>query len=407
MSSFLRIESLPRAKGVSNRVVILGLAGRFMDELLSGLPAVLMPTIRAQFGLSYTQISLLGLTLNYVAAIIEPIGGLLIDLWKRPWLMAWGAAGIGLATVVIGLAPTLGILLLGFAIYGLASGPLAHTADVVLVEAYPEAPDRIFARATTLDTLGAMLAPLLISATIFLDLEWRYLLIALGLSSLIYAILILRTNFPPPLNRQQRDGQSFSQALWRNLKAVFSNRLTLAWLLFLFVFSVAEAPFPFTTIWLREEAGMSQALIGIFVAVEMGVSVISLVYLDRWLARSGYRRILLTACLGILIIYPAWLLLPGIWTRFILAIPLNFLFTVFWPIGKGQSLASVPGRGGTVTAVHSLMGLVPIPLLFGLLAESITLTTAMLWVRAGAILVMMLIAWRLPESPLEKGAQAS
>jgi hypothetical protein len=130
MPSLFRIESLPRAKGVSNRVVIMGLGGRFMDELLSGLPTVLMPTIRAQFGLSYTQISLLGLTLNYVAAIIEPIGGLLIDLWKRPWLMAWGAAGIGLATAVIGLAPTLGFLLLGFAIYGLASGPLAHTADV-------------------------------------------------------------------------------------------------------------------------------------------------------------------------------------------------------------------------------------------------------------------------------------
>jgi hypothetical protein len=53
------------------------------------------------------------------------------------------------------------------------------------------------------------------------------------------------------------------------------------------------------------------------------------------------------------------------------------------------------------------MGLIPIPLLFGLLAESITLTSTMLWVRAGAILVMMLIAWRLPESAPEKGAQAS
>ncbi len=82
------------------------------------------------------------MTLNYVVAIVEPINGLLIDLWKRPLLMASGAAGFGLATMVIGAAPTFLVLLLGFAIYGLASGPLAHTAGVVLVESYPETPDR-------------------------------------------------------------------------------------------------------------------------------------------------------------------------------------------------------------------------------------------------------------------------
>ena len=86
MARKIKFESLPRAKNVTDRLVAVLLSARFMDELLSGLPAVLMPTIRSHFGLSYTQISLLGLALNYVAAIIEPINGLLIDLWKRPWL---------------------------------------------------------------------------------------------------------------------------------------------------------------------------------------------------------------------------------------------------------------------------------------------------------------------------------
>ena len=88
-----RIEPLPRLKGVSDRLVAVALGGRFMDELLSGLPTVLMPTIRTVFGLSYTQVSLLGLALNYVAAIIEPIADLLIDIWKRRWLMRWMTIG--------------------------------------------------------------------------------------------------------------------------------------------------------------------------------------------------------------------------------------------------------------------------------------------------------------------------
>lgn len=397
MSLLARIESLPRASGVTDRQVVVALAGRFMDELLSGLPNVLMPTLRSQLGLSLSQVGLLSLSLNYVAAFVEPVSALLIDIWRRPLLMALGAAGIGLSTVIIGLAPTFGILLLGFAAYGLTSGALAHTADVVLVEAYPEAPDRIYTRATLLDTAGALLAPLLVSLTFFLGLEWRWLMVALGLSSVVYAIVIIQTRFARPVNVAPNSGQSNAQTLLGNLKAVLTNRRTLAWILFLFVYAVLEAPMTFTTIWLREQVGLSQAQIGLYRAFEMAVGIVSLAILDRWLVRSGYRRVLLVASLALIILYPAWLLTPGIWTRFLLAVPLSFFFAVYWPIGKAQSLASAPGRGGAVTAVLSLFGLVPIPLLFGMVAERITLTTAMLWVHLGAMALLVLLVWKMPD----------
>jgi hypothetical protein len=184
----------------------------------------------------------------------------------------------------------------------------------------------------------------------------------------------------------------------KNLKAVLSNRNAKLWLLFLFVHEVTEAPFQFTAIWLREQVGMSQALIGIYVAVEMVVGIVSLLFLDRWLARSSQRRIIQTASLGVILLYPAWLFLPGIWTRFALALPLNFLLAVFWPVGKSQSLASIPGKGGALTAVHSMTGLVPVALFFGLLAEAITLTGAMLVVQVGAMAVMVVLAWLIPEN---------
>ena len=391
-----KIESLPRAQGISDRLVAVAMGGRFTDELLSGLPLVLMPTLRSLFGLTYTQVSLLALALNYVAALIEPIAGLLIDIWKRRWLMAFGAAGIGVATVVMGVAPTFVILLLGFAIYGLASGPLAHTADVVLVEAYPKAPDRIFTRATLLDNFGALLSSLLVSIIFIFGLEWRWLMVALGLSSVIYAIVILTTRFPPRQNEGSSDETRSGPAAWINIRTVLSSKQALSWLLFLFVFGIAEAPYTFTTIWLREEVGMSQALIGVYMALQMGVGMVSLVFLDRWLARSSVRRILIIACIGVLILFPIWLFIPGIPSRIALSLPLNFLFTVFWPIGKAQSLGSVPGLGGTTTAVHSLLSLVPLPLMFGLLAESTSLTSAMFWVTMVSVALMILVVWLLP-----------
>lgn len=201
-------EPIPRAAGISERARLLAFGGRFTDEILGGLPDVLMPTIRAQLGLSYAQISLLSVALDYVALVVEPAGGLLIDLWQRRLLMAWGAAAIGLAVALMGVAPTFLVLLAGFALYGAGSGPLAHTADVVLVEAHPEAPDRIIARATAVDTVGALLAPLLVTVAFWLNFPWRWLLVSLGLAGVAYAAVIWCTRFPQPANGSGEEGGS-------------------------------------------------------------------------------------------------------------------------------------------------------------------------------------------------------
>jgi MFS family permease len=392
-------NSLPRADGVTDRLVVVGLGGRFFDELLSGLPMVLMPTIRATLGLSYSQVGLLSLALSYVAAVVEPVNGLLIDVWRRRWLMAWGAAAVGLATAFIGLAPSYPLLLIAFAIYGLGSGPLAHTADVVLVDAHPETPDRIFARASMLDTVGAMLAPLSVTLVFWLGLEWRWLLVALGLSSLAYAGLILRTHFPQPRNGHHPVSRRLIGTFATNLKTVLSNRVVRSWLAFHLVLYALESPFMFSSIWLREEVGMSQALIGLYTAGTMVAYMASLAFLERWLKvrmRSG-RRLMQIAGLILLALYPAWLFWPGVAPRFILGLLLAFFFGFYWPVAQGRTLASVPGLGGTVTAVLSLFGLIPMELLFGLLAEAIGLTTAMLWVWLPAQLLLLLVIARQSE----------
>lgn len=374
-----RSPPIPRAAGVTDRQVALGLSARFYDELLSGLPDVLMPTIRVQLGLSFLQISLLSLTLNYVAAAVEPVSGLLIDVWPRRWLMAWGAAGIGLSIILMGAAPTFLALAIAFGIYGLGSGPLAHTADVVLVEAYPAAPDRIFARATMLDTVGALLGPALVTLTFWLGLPWRWLLVGLGVSSLVYAAALLRTHFPPPLAAPDHENpQGLLARIGGSVKTVFVHPAARYWLLFSLAFKLLESPFQFTTVWLAEYVGMSQALVGVYQVVGMAVGLVSLWTLDRWRQRVSTQQVLWWAAIGVALLYPAWLFTPGIWPRFLLAIPLTFLFAMFWPIVRSQALASLSGRAGAMTAVLSLLGLLPLPLLLGMLADQTTLTLAML-----------------------------
>lgn len=405
MPSLIKFEPIPRKSDVSRRAVVLAFGGRFTDELLSGLPAVLMPTLRTHFGLSYAQIAALDLALGYVAAAVEPVSGLLIDVWQRRRLLAWGAAGVGLSTMLLGLAPNYLFLLAAFAIYGLASGPLAHTADVVLVEAHPQAPERIFARATILDTVGALLSPLCVTIVVWAGLSWRWLLLALGVSAVLYAAMLWRTRFPGPAYGEHTPGTSLLTNLRQNLKAVLQNHAARRWLLILFVLDILEAPMTFKTVWLNETAGLSQAQIGVYTALEMGFHLTSLYALDRWLQsgkRETVRRMLLLATAALFLLMPLWLYVPGIWPRFLLAAPLNFFFAMYWPIGRAQALASTPGRAGAVTAVSALFGLAPLSLLFGLLAQWTTLTSATLWVSLTALGLMALVTRKAPVAGHER-----
>jgi hypothetical protein len=230
-----------------------------------------------------------------------------------------------------------------------------------------------------------------------LGLGWRGLLVAVGASSVVYAVIIWRTRFAEQTGKLA-EGESVWRAFGRNIRDVLRNRRTMLWLAFLFVFQIFETPFVFKTIWLNEQVGMDQAVIGVYVALEMAIGIVTLLYLDRWLQRTNYLYILTIAIIGLLFVLPLWLLLPGMWTRFLLALPFSFFVSVIWPISKAQSLASAPGKGGTVSAAQSLFGFVPFSVIFALGAEQFDLTSTMLWthlVALGLMLVLIVLLARV------------
>lgn len=387
---------IPRDPDVGSRAVTLAYLGRFTDELLFGAVDVLKPTLVAAFGLSYSQVGLLHLVLEWVAGAVEPVSALLIDVWERRWLLAWGAAGLGLAVVLVGLAPAFVILLVAFAVHGMASGPLAHTADVVLVEAHPAAPDRAFVRATAIDTTGALLAPACVACWVWAGLEWRWLLLLLGGAASVYALLLGTTHFPRPAARhadQPRSGLALPGEFLANLRAVAADRSARTWLLFLFLLSVMEAPLVLKAVWLAEQ-GMGQAMVGVYVTVETVASLLGVLFLERWLARTTARRLMLAAAATLLVLFPAWYLLPGTWTRFALGALIGFVFAVFWPIARSESLTTASGRPGAVTAVSAVMALAPLTLGVALLADAVGLTPALLGMQWAGALAVFVMSWR-------------
>jgi MFS family permease len=313
--------------------------------------------------------------LSWVALVIEPPASLLIDVWSRRVLLAFGATCVGLSVLLMGLAPSYAVLLTAFAVYGLGSGPLAHTADVVNVEAYPDDPERAFGRATSLDTIGALLAPTLVAVTGWIGVGWQVLLVGLGASTLGYAWALVATRFPPPAARNEE--HHLMAELWANVRVVVRDDRARAWLLVLLAFDLFETASIFKYVFLVEHVGLSQPQAALYGAAEQVVDLVALVWLDRRLGRRGSNGVLPWAAVATLVLFPAWALAPGLAPRLLIGVPLAFAWTMFWPIAKARSLASIPGRAGAVNAVTTLFVLIPLPIAFSVFAEWIGLPRAM------------------------------
>jgi predicted MFS family arabinose efflux permease len=373
-----------------DRAVVAVLAARFFDEVLAGAFTVLAPTFRRQFRLSLVQVSLLDQVLSWVALIIEPPAAALIDLRSRRVLMTFGATVIGLSALGMGLAPSYAVLLAAFGLYGVGSGPLAHTADVVLVEAFPDDSERAFARGTVIDTIGGLLAPALVAAVAGANLSWRWSMIGAGAAGLGYAAFLRGTNLPPPSPHPDapEDGSLLTHVR-TNVVAVLRSPQARRWMLCLLWFDVVEATNVLVYVWLHDHVGMTQSLVALYAVGEHVVGVVALLWMDRWLQAHSWRTILYGGGTALLVIYPAWLFAPGIAGRVVLGIPLAFITALFWPVVKAQSLVSVPGRAGAVQAVANLLQIAPFALLFGALASVIGLTYAMLGATVTGIVLLL------------------
>src|SRR5690349_6311716 len=87
------------------------LANEFLDELVFGAREAAWPLIRTDLHLSYAQIGLLLGVPNLVAALIEPLLGILGDIWKRYLLIVGGGVLFTLALTLFGLAPSYAVLM--------------------------------------------------------------------------------------------------------------------------------------------------------------------------------------------------------------------------------------------------------------------------------------------------------
>lgn len=408
LAQWLRLSSLERRPDVDDRPVVLAMFGRFTDEVLHGALSALTPVFKTQLGLSLAQIGALDQVLRYVAVVVEPAAAAAMDVYHRNRILAWGAIWLGISVLIAALGNGYWALFVAFAAYGAGSGPLASTSDVVITDAHPNDAERAFARATTIDTTGALLSPLVIAGVLWLHINWRIPLALAGVGAIAYGVALARTSFPNHGSQEHADVHVIRRLL-RNIRSVLSNKTARIWLAITAFEGLSEIPLVFQGVWMHDHAGLALPLVGLFIAATQAGGLIGLLLLDRLLARRDWRVLMTTALGSILVLYPAWLYVPTVGAKFATGVVLSIAWAIPWPILRSRMLVSAPERGGAATAIASLLDALPFSLLFGIVAGWVGLTTSMLvvtMVSIGAMLALTLSLRLVDDSSQSPVAEA-
>ena len=180
------------------RMVGVVAAAHFVSHYYTILLAPLLPFVRADYGVTYTQIGFAFAAFNIVSALLQTPAGFLVDrLGARVLLIAGLLVGAG-GFIAAGLIDSFWVLVAMFAVAGLGNTAY-HPADYALLSEHVPA-DRIgqaFSVHTFAGMLGSAVAP---ASLLFMQAMWgwRGAFIGAGILGIAVAALLITVRDAAP-----------------------------------------------------------------------------------------------------------------------------------------------------------------------------------------------------------------
>ena len=131
-----------------------------------------MAYIRRDLALSYAEVGLLLGIPGLFSSALEPVLGVLSDIWNRRDHPGRGRAvcrGVGYR----GAQPDFVALLIAFVLLYPASGAFVSLSQAALMDAAPDRREHNMARWTLAGSVGVLAGPLALSGAIALGATWR------------------------------------------------------------------------------------------------------------------------------------------------------------------------------------------------------------------------------------------
>ncbi|MFC1873576.1 MFS transporter [Chloroflexota bacterium] len=325
-------------------MIPLFVLAHFSHHVIAALLQPLLPFIRDDFALSYTQAAWLvsAFTLSY--GISNLPAGWLADRVGSRLIIAVGVTGAAICGLIVGLSPTYTIMVIFLVLLGITGGGY-HPAASPLISASVEPQNR--GRALGLHQIGGtasfFLAPL-IAVGITSILNWRSTFVVVAIPVIIVGIVMYivigkrgysdRTGTKSEASHLE--GPITTSSHWTHLVAFITLGVTLQVLLFSLI--------SFLPLFTVDHFGASEGV---------AASLLSLYHLTGLLGgplggylsdRVGEVPVMLTACLLAGPFVYIWGLVSFGWQFFLIIFTLGFFQYVGMPASEAYIISHAPQR---------------------------------------------------------------
>jgi MFS transporter, FSR family, fosmidomycin resistance protein len=368
----------------------------FLDEFVFGVREAAWPLIRDDLGLDYAQVGLLLGLPNVVSSIVEPFLGILGDVWRRRVLVLGGGVLFSVALLLTAFSGSFAVLLLSFVLLYPASGAFVSLSQATLMDTDTARHEHNMARWTFAGSLGVVGGTLAMSASAAAGLGWRWLFVALAGVSLLAVLAASRSRFPRVTTEDEDEDEDEGSPGFRagavNAVRALKRREVLRWLTLLeFSNLMLDVLLGYLALYFVDEVNVSPETAALAVTVWTVVGLVGDFLLIPLLERVRGLSYLRVSAVAELLLFPAFLLAPDLWMKFVLLGLLGFFNAGWYAILQGRLYSAMPGQSGTVMTLNNVFGLVAglLPLALGIVAERAGLTSMMWLLLIGPVALLI------------------
>jgi MFS family permease len=164
--------------------------GYFIDQGEGQAMSVLFPTLQTLWGLSYTQLGLIGTIRNMLQSITAPLWGFAADKFPRKNVIVFGTGIWGIWTLLVGFSQNFGQLLAVRAISGIGLGCLMPATFSLMSDTFPPRQrGRALGVMQGIGVLGIVIGTLGLGMLATPDL-WRWGFFILGGFSIVSGLVV-------------------------------------------------------------------------------------------------------------------------------------------------------------------------------------------------------------------------
>src|SRR5260221_9093521 len=167
-----RSPFLRRLRGPGLFILTL-LAIEYLDEFVFGSREAAWPLIRDDLHLTYYQIGLLLSVPGVLASAIEPVLGILGDVWRRRVIILGGGIGFALSCLLVAASQSFWPLMFASILFYPSSGAFVALSQSTLMDIDPARHEHNMARWTFAGSAGVVCGALAFGRVVAAGLGWR------------------------------------------------------------------------------------------------------------------------------------------------------------------------------------------------------------------------------------------